>query len=258
MPTPASDERRLPSVPVPVRRLPLRHGAAALTAAALLLGSAALANPALAAEPVPAAPALSSSSPTDPAVPTGSGDPTAPVDPPAPLDPAPVDPAPPAEPTPAPPVTPTPPPAPPAPAPAPVKPVPATPAVSAKVAPVAGARLSSRFGARGFRWKSGRHTGLDFAARTGTPVKAARYGTVIRAGWSGRYGRAIVVRHPNGERTRYAHLSRIHAKVGQRVNAGHVIGRVGSTGNATGPHLHFEVMTKAGRFTDPYRWLRAK
>lgn len=121
-----------------------------------------------------------------------------------------------------------------------------------------GARLSSRFGARGFRWRSGRHTGLDFAARTGTLVHAARAGTVVAAGWSGRYGRAVVVRHPGGERTRYAHLSRIQTEVGQRVAAGTVIGRVGRTGNATGPHLHFEVITRTGRFTDPYRWLRAR
>ncbi|HEX6257791.1 MAG TPA: M23 family metallopeptidase [Euzebyales bacterium] len=98
------------------------------------------------------------------------------------------------------------------------------------------------------------HTGLDLGAPSGTPVAAAAAGVVASAGWMGGYGNAIDVRHPDGTTTRYAHLSRILVRGGQRVAAGQGIGLVGSTGLSTGPHLHFEVRTAAGP-TDPHTWL---
>lgn len=87
-----------------------------------------------------------------------------------------------------------------------------------------------------------RHSGVDFASPRGTPIKAAAAGTVIFAGFnSGGYGNLVVVQHTDGYTTWYAHMSRALASVGQRVAAGTRIGLVGSTGNSTGPHLHFEI-----------------
>jgi murein DD-endopeptidase MepM/ murein hydrolase activator NlpD len=95
----------------------------------------------------------------------------------------------------------------------------------------------------GFGWVGGRrHTGLDFPARAGTLVRAAGRGVVAFAGWnSGGYGYLVVVRHRLGFESWYAHLSRIAASPGEAVVGGSRIGYVGSTGRATGPHLHFEV-----------------
>ncbi len=97
--------------------------------------------------------------------------------------------------------------------------------------------VTSRFGSR---WGS-THTGIDLAGATGSPVVAADGGTVISAGWGGRYGNLIKIRHDNGYETYYAHLSVINVSVGQKVAKREFIGRVGSTGNSTGPHLHFEI-----------------
>ena len=91
----------------------------------------------------------------------------------------------------------------------------------------------------GWRWKRGHH-GVDIRLRTGDPVRAAFGGTVRVAGRMGGYGNCIVVRHPNGLETLYGHLSKIQVRHGQEVAAGEVIGLGGSTGNSTGPHLHFE------------------
>lgn len=91
----------------------------------------------------------------------------------------------------------------------------------------------------GWRWNRGHH-GVDIALRTGEPIHAAFGGTIRIAGRMGGYGNCIVVRHPNGLETLYGHLSKIHVKTGQTVEAGEVIGLGGSTGNSTGPHLHFE------------------
>lgn len=96
------------------------------------------------------------------------------------------------------------------------------------------------------------HTGIDFGAPTGRPIRACRGGTVVRASWYGGYGNAVIVDHGGGMQTLYAHQSRIGVGVGQRVNAGDVVGYVGSTGNSTGPHLHFEVYIW-GRTVDPAR-----
>jgi murein DD-endopeptidase MepM/ murein hydrolase activator NlpD len=102
------------------------------------------------------------------------------------------------------------------------------------------------------RWRA--HEGIDYAANTGTPVRAVAEGSVVRAGWSGGYGQMVEIRHPDGVVTRYGHLSRIAAgvKAGSTVSQGDVIGAVGRTGLATGPHLHFELRVN-GRATDPRR-----
>lgn len=109
--------------------------------------------------------------------------------------------------------------------------------------PVSGARMSSGFGMRmhpvlGY---SRMHRGVDFAARTGTPVLAAASGRVTRSGWSGGYGNVVIVDHGKGVSTRYAHLSKLLVRAGERVEQGARIGLVGSTGMSTGPHLHYEV-----------------
>jgi murein DD-endopeptidase MepM/ murein hydrolase activator NlpD len=119
----------------------------------------------------------------------------------------------------------------------------------------AGWTISSGFGAGGGYWSSGSHTGLDFAQPSGADVYAAKNGTVVEAGWGGAYGNTVVIQHSDGTQTRYAHLSAIHVSVGQTVTAGQHIGDVGSTGNSTGPHLHFEVMDSQGNFMDPAAWL---
>lgn len=107
--------------------------------------------------------------------------------------------------------------------------------------PVAGQyRLTARFGEMGGQWASGRHTGLDFAAPNGTPVVAAAGGRVVQAGRAGPYGNLVVIDHGDVT-TYYAHLSSVYVAVDDEVGAGHQVGTVGATGNATGPHLHFEV-----------------
>lgn len=121
------------------------------------------------------------------------------------------------------------------------------------VLPVVHYRLTAGFGDLGL-W-SGAHTGQDFAAPTGTPVRAVGAGTVVSAGYDGAYGNKIVIRHPDGVVTWYAHLSAFVRSSGS-VRAGEVIGRVGSTGNVTGPHLHFEVRPRGGAPVSPLTWLR--
>ena len=96
------------------------------------------------------------------------------------------------------------------------------------------------------------HLGTDYAAPTGTEVRATAQGRVVAAGWKGGYGKLIELEHANGFRTRYGHLSRIAVRKGQQVQQKEIIGRVGMTGLATGPHLHYELI-KNGRHTDPER-----
>jgi len=121
------------------------------------------------------------------------------------------------------------------------------------VVPTSGYRLTARFGAAGRHWAN-RHSGLDFAAAAGTPVVAVHTGAVVSAGWAGAYGNRIVVRHAGGIETWYCHLSAFAASAGQQVGTGHQIGRVGSTGNTTGPHLHLEVR-RGGSPVDPAAFL---
>lgn len=98
--------------------------------------------------------------------------------------------------------------------------------------------IRSPFGQRGGRM----HTGVDIAKAYGTTVGAYNSGRVVRAGWYGAYGNCVDINHGNGVVTRYAHLSSINVKVGQTVDKDQNIGKVGSTGRSTGPHLHFEVI----------------
>jgi len=118
-------------------------------------------------------------------------------------------------------------------------------------------RITSRYGYRRHPLWGGRsfHTGLDIAAKYGTPIKAADSGEVIFSGWWDGYGKAIVVDHGKGITTVYAHLSRIYKKVGSGVAKGQTIGLVGSTGYSTGPHLHFEVR-KNGKHRNPMQYLK--
>jgi len=96
------------------------------------------------------------------------------------------------------------------------------------------------------------HLGVDYAAPTGTPVRASADGVVISSGWSGGYGRLVRMRHANGYETLYGHLSRIDVRVGQRIMQSTVIGAVGATGLATGPHLDYR-MTRNGAFINPLK-----
>ncbi len=107
------------------------------------------------------------------------------------------------------------------------------------IKPISGI-ITSRFGARSSRRVSS-HTGLDIATSTGTPIYAAASGTVTFSGRKGSYGNLIVVTHSNGVQTYYAHCNKLYASNGQTVSQGQAIAEVGSTGNSTGPHLHFEI-----------------
>ncbi|MEV6587479.1 transglycosylase family protein [Streptomyces acidicola] len=113
--------------------------------------------------------------------------------------------------------------------------------------------------AAGSSWSKGYHTGLDFPVPTGTTVKSVAAGEIVSSGWGGSFGYQVVIRHSDGRYTQYAHLSAISVKSGQNVSAGQRIGRSGSTGNSTGPHLHFEVRTGPGfgSDVDPVAYLRA-
>lgn len=111
-------------------------------------------------------------------------------------------------------------------------------------------RITSRFGPRWGRM----HNGLDIAAPKGTPVRAAARGRVVHSGPLGTYGLLVVIDHGGGVETRYAHNSVLLVKAGETVEKGQVIARVGSTGNSTGPHLHFEVLID-GEHEDPEKWL---
>ncbi|MFG2890551.1 M23 family metallopeptidase [Streptomyces sp. NPDC048248] len=122
------------------------------------------------------------------------------------------------------------------------------------IAPVSSYTLTASFGQAGDRW-SADHTGQDFAAPTGTLVKAVHSGTITQAGWAGAYGYRIVLTMDDGTELWFCHLSSM-VKTSGEVKAGDVIGRVGATGNVTGPHLHLEVRPGAGDPIDPMTWLR--
>ncbi|MEV6793953.1 M23 family metallopeptidase [Streptomyces sp. NPDC051320] len=124
--------------------------------------------------------------------------------------------------------------------------------------PVASYTLTSHFGDSGSMWSSGYHTGLDFAAPTGTPIKAVHSGTVKSAGWSGSYGYRTVITLDDGTELWFCHQSSIAVSAGQKVTTGQVIGNVGATGNVTGPHLHLEVRPGGGDPIDPLTWLASR
>lgn len=129
-------------------------------------------------------------------------------------------------------------------------------AANAWVLPVDNYRLTNRFGDARSYYSSGYHTGLDFAAPSGTPIRAVAGGTVTSAGYDGSYGNKTVITLEDGTEMWYAHQSSINVSAGDTVAAGDQIGYVGSTGNSTGPHLHLEVRPGAGDPVDPYRALQ--
>jgi murein DD-endopeptidase MepM/ murein hydrolase activator NlpD len=125
--------------------------------------------------------------------------------------------------------------------------------------PVAGEiDMSSGFGMRmdPFLRSPAMHTGLDMRGDTGEPVRATANGTVTSAGNNGGYGKMVEIEHRNGLSTRYAHLSAIDVRVGQTVKIGQIVGKIGSTGRSTGPHLHYETRVD-GEAVDPQKYLRA-
>ncbi|MFF0430858.1 transglycosylase family protein [Streptomyces sp. NPDC004327] len=134
------------------------------------------------------------------------------------------------------------------------------PAAHSFVSPVADTDIGTRYRVAGSSWSSGYHTGVDFPVPTGTSVRAVAVGRVVSAGWGGAYGYQVVIRHADGRYSQYAHLSALTVREGQRVNTGQRIGRSGSTGNTSGPHLHFEMRTGPGYGSDidPLAYLRAR
>ncbi|WP_171164815.1 M23 family metallopeptidase [Streptomyces sp. I05A-00742] len=125
--------------------------------------------------------------------------------------------------------------------------------------PVLGYRLSAGYGGSGANW-AGTHTGQDFAVPTGTPVRSVGPGTVVASGCGGAFGISMVIRHPGGWYSHYAHLATPFVAPGHRVRPGEWIGLSGTTGNSTGPHLHFEIRTtpEFGSAVDPVEWLRRR
>jgi len=123
------------------------------------------------------------------------------------------------------------------------------------VLPTTGYHLTARFDQAGGRWAHN-HTGLDFAAPMGTPVRSVMAGEVIQADFEGAYGRQVKVRHADGTVTSYSHMSEFDVSVGDSVKAGTMVGRIGMTGNTTGPHVHFEVLPGGGSPINPEPWLR--
>ncbi|WP_338243546.1 M23 family metallopeptidase [Aurantiacibacter hainanensis] len=118
--------------------------------------------------------------------------------------------------------------------------------------PVSGARLSSRYGYRvhPLTGRGSSHQGLDLAVATGTPVSATSGGRVVVAGWSGGYGLLVTIDHGGGVETRYGHLSAVSVRPGDIIEDGQMIGRSGSTGRSTGPHVHYEIRVD-GYSVDP-------
>ncbi|HEY9368217.1 LysM peptidoglycan-binding domain-containing M23 family metallopeptidase [Streptomyces sp.] len=134
----------------------------------------------------------------------------------------------------------------------------AAPAASGWVAPVDGG-ISTPYHMAGSMWSSGYHTGVDFMASSGTNVRAVGAGTVVSAGWGGAYGNEVVIQHADGSYSQYAHLSSLAVSAGESVRGGQQIGLSGSTGNSSGPHLHFEIRTgpSYGSDVDPLAYLRS-
>ncbi|MES4904051.1 MULTISPECIES: transglycosylase family protein [unclassified Streptomyces] len=126
--------------------------------------------------------------------------------------------------------------------------------------PVASHAIGTAYGVSGSNWSSGHHTGVDFPVATGTQVRAVGSAEVVAAGWGGAYGYQVVLRHPDGMYSQYAHMSALSVHVGQTVSGGQQIGRSGATGNVTGPHVHFEIRTGPdyGSDVNPLAYLRSK
>ena len=122
--------------------------------------------------------------------------------------------------------------------------------------PVIG-EVSATYMQRGRRWEGGRHTGIDIRAPRGTKIRTVMDGEVIKTGYARGYGRLVTVKHADGSEAIYAHMTKILAKKGQAIAVGDVIGLVGSTGNSTGNHVHFEVRDADEKLLDPVAWLKA-
>lgn len=124
--------------------------------------------------------------------------------------------------------------------------------------PAQGVAISSSFGVRRdpLLGTPAMHAGIDFRVSYGGTVHAAGAGTVISAGWNGGYGRMVEIEHGDGMTTRYAHLSKITVKTGDRLERGAIVGKAGSSGRSTGPHLHYEVR-RNGTAIDPLRFIKA-
>ncbi|MFD9079737.1 M23 family metallopeptidase [Streptomyces erythrochromogenes] len=127
------------------------------------------------------------------------------------------------------------------------------------VSPLDDSYVSTQYKAGGGMWSSGSHTGIDFHAASGTSVHAVGFGTVVEAGWGGAYGNNVVIKHNDGTFTQYGHMSSLNVSVGQQVTPGQQIGLSGSTGNSSGPHLHFEARSGSqyGSDIDPIAYLRS-
>ncbi|MEU5193729.1 M23 family metallopeptidase [Streptomyces scabiei] len=125
--------------------------------------------------------------------------------------------------------------------------------------PVENSRVTTPYKAGGGMWSSGSHTGVDFPVSTGTRIQAVGTGTVVEAGWGGAYGNNVVIKMSDGKYTQYAHLVKISVTKGQTVKARQQVGLSGATGNASGPHLHFEARTGPayGSDIDPVAYLRS-
>ncbi|MBQ8184838.1 MAG: peptidoglycan DD-metalloendopeptidase family protein [Lachnospiraceae bacterium] len=118
------------------------------------------------------------------------------------------------------------------------------------IKPLSGGTFTS-----GFKWRWGRqHKGVDWACPTGTAIMASCGGKVIQAGWFSSYGNCVTIQHPDGRKTRYAHLSKVLVSVGESVAQGEKIALSGNTGRSTGPHLHFEIIIN-GSQVDPLKYL---
>ncbi|MGW6295158.1 peptidoglycan DD-metalloendopeptidase family protein [Streptomyces sp. NPDC055058] len=131
---------------------------------------------------------------------------------------------------------------------------------SGYTSPVPGGGVGTGYKVAGGMWSSGYHTGVDFSIPSGTSLKAVGSGTVVSAGWAGAYGNEVVIKLNDGHYAQYAHLSSLSVSAGQAVSAGQQVGLSGSTGNSTGPHLHFEIRTSPnyGADVDPVSYLRSK
>jgi murein DD-endopeptidase MepM/ murein hydrolase activator NlpD len=105
--------------------------------------------------------------------------------------------------------------------------------------------INSDFGARRWSWRHRAHRGIDIGAARGTPVRVPAAGTVVFAGWRNGYGRTIIIDHGDRVHTLYGHLSRLGVRRGQTVRQGTAIGSTGSTGHASGPHLHYEILVRS-------------
>jgi murein DD-endopeptidase MepM/ murein hydrolase activator NlpD len=130
---------------------------------------------------------------------------------------------------------------------------------SSWVTPTTGYVLGAGYAQAGPHWAH-KHSGQDFVVNTGTTVRAAHTGTVVTAGCGGAYGNNIVIKHGSHLYSQYGHLSKIGVTIGEHVNTGQTIGLSGSTGNSTGPHLHFEIRTTPyyGSSVEPLHFLRAQ